>query len=84
MVANQRVQKEMHVVVHVGELERVRERVDATRDKPHRQATATRSARQPDPDAVLSSERVERGAHIIIGRERRASPRGALQHHPPA
>ena len=69
MVANQRVQKEMHVVVHVGELERVRERVDATRDKPHRQATATRSARQPDPDAVLSSERVERGAHIIIGRE---------------
>jgi hypothetical protein len=40
----------------VGELERVRERVDATRDKPHRQATATRSARQlivrrasPDP-----------------------------------
>jgi len=55
MVANQRVQKEMHVVVHVGELERVRERVDATRDKPHRQATATRSARQPDPGAVLSS-----------------------------
>jgi hypothetical protein len=35
-----------------------------------RQATATRSARQPDPDAVLSSERVERGAHIIIGREK--------------
>ena len=55
MVANQRVQKEMHVVVHVGELERVRERVDATRDKPHRQATATRSAHQPDPGAVLSS-----------------------------
>jgi hypothetical protein len=55
MVANQRVQKEMHVVVHVGELERVRERVDATRDKPHRQATATRSARQPDPGVVLSS-----------------------------
>ena len=55
MVANQRVQKEMHVVVHVGELERVHERVDATRDKPHRQATATRSARQPDPGAVLSS-----------------------------
>ena len=51
----------------------MRERVDATRDKPHRQATATRSARQPDPDAVLSSERVERGAHIIIGREKKRS-----------
>ena len=48
----------------------MRERVDATRDKPYRQSTATRSARQPDPDAVLSSERVERGAHIIIGREK--------------
>ena len=59
----------MHVVVHVGELGWVRERVDATRDKPHRQATATRSAPRPDPGAVLSSERVERGAHIIIGRE---------------
>ena len=54
----------MHVVVHVGELQRVRERVDATRDKPYRQSTATRSARQPEPDTVLSSERVERGAHI--------------------
>ena len=60
----------MHVVVHVGELGWVRERVDATRDKPYRQSTATRSARQPDPDTVLSSERVERGAHIIIGREK--------------
>ena len=60
----------MHVVVHVGELQRVRERVDATRDKPYRQSTATRSARQPDPDTMLSSERVERGAHIIVGREK--------------
>ena len=57
----------MHVVVHVGELGWVRERVDATRDKPYRQATAARGAREPDRDAVLSSERVERGAHIIIG-----------------
>ena len=45
----------------------MRERVDATRDKPYRQATAARGAREPDRDAVLSSERVERGAHIIIG-----------------
>ena len=57
----------MHVVVHVGELQRVRERVDATRDKPYRQSTATRSTRQPDPDTVLSSERVERGAHLSSG-----------------
>ena len=81
MVANQRVQKEMHVVVHVGELERVRERVDATRDKPHRQATATRSARQPDPDAVLSSERVERGAHIIIGARKTLTVEGRDVHY---
>ena len=45
----------------------MRERVDATRDKPYRQATAARGAREPDRDAVLSSERVERGAHIISG-----------------
>ena len=35
----------VHVVVHVRKLERVRERVDVTQDEPHRHAAATRVGR---------------------------------------
>ena len=62
----------VHGVVHVLDLERlerVRGRIDVTRDEPHRHANATRSVRQPDHGAMLSGERVERGAHFLSARK---------------
>ena len=62
----------VHGVVHVLDLERlerVRGRIDVTRDEPHRHANATRSVRQPDHGAMLSGERVERGAHFLSARQ---------------
>jgi hypothetical protein len=64
----------VHGVVHVLDLERlerVRGRIDVTRDEPHRHANATRSVRQPDHGAMLSGERVERGAHFLSARKGR-------------
>jgi hypothetical protein len=68
----------VHGVVHVLDLERlerVRGRIDVTRDEPHRHANATRSVRQPDHGAMLSGERVERGAHFLSARKTYCSTR---------